>query len=106
MGGVLDLPMGTRADQEILSRIMTIDSLKHTSAEPDQAVLGLNDSYHDSSFCISEGSELFHVEVERFTRIKYDTTNPILAFCELFPDKCEAFRAVAVAEGDLVSPLL
>ena len=69
-------------------------------------MLAFNDSYHDSSFCIYGPRDIVHIEVERFTRIKFDTSNPILVFCELFPDNCERFCEIAVSEGDLVAPVL
>ena len=48
-----------------------------------------------------------HVEAERFTREKYETLNPILVFCSLFPDRIEDFRCVAVEESDIaVAPFL
>lgn len=84
-----------------LSRFATYEANSQT-----QDVLSFNDSYHDASFCIYSPWSVTHVEVERFTRIKFDATNPVLAFCELFPEKCETFSEIAVVEGDLVAPVL
>jgi carbamoyltransferase len=39
------------------------------------------------------------VESERFTRRRYEFINPILTFCELFPEKVEDFFCIAVEQA-------
>ncbi len=47
-----------------------------------------------------------HVEIERFTRRKYETQNPVIGFCELCPDAVEEFPIVAIEEGYFLAPLV
>jgi carbamoyltransferase len=63
------------------------------------SVLAFNDPWHDSSFCLYGDTEIVHIECERFTRNKYDSINPILVFCELFPNKIDEFRRVVFEEA-------
>src|ERR1044071_3195265 len=60
------------------------------------AVLAFSDPWHDSNFCIYDGDGVEHVESERFTRRRYEFLNPILTFCEVFPDRVEDFFRIAV----------
>lgn len=63
------------------------------------AVLAFNDPWHDSNFCIYDGDTVKHVESERFTRRRYEFVNPILTFCELFPERVEEFFCIAVEQA-------
>jgi carbamoyltransferase len=69
-------------------------------------ILAFNDPYHDSSFCMYDKDGVIHVEMERFTRMKYETKNPIIGFCELYPAFAERFQFIAVEEGDFLAPLV
>jgi predicted NodU family carbamoyl transferase len=68
--------------------------------KPPPRVLGFNDPWHDSNFSIYGAGSITHVEVERHTRRKYESINPILAFCEMFPNDVESFFHVAFEETD------
>src|SRR5690348_9384450 len=63
------------------------------------AVLAFNDPWHDSNFCIYDDENIKHVESERFTRRRYEFINPILTFCELFPENVEDFFCIAVEQA-------
>jgi carbamoyltransferase len=63
------------------------------------SILAFNDPWHDSSFCFFGADEVVHCEAERFTRRKYDTISPLLVFCDLYPERVEDFRVIAVEEG-------
>jgi carbamoyltransferase len=69
-------------------------------------ILALNDPWHDSAFFFQDHDGAVHVEVERFTRRKHDFVNPMLAFCELYPEKVRAFSRVVIHEGGPVSKYL
>src|SRR5262249_24545931 len=62
-------------------------------------ILAFNNPWHDSSFCFYGDNEIVHIESERFTRHKYDAVNPILIFCDLFPDKIEEFHYIVFEES-------
>jgi carbamoyltransferase len=68
---------------------------------PASAVLAFNDPWHDSSFCIYRENEIVHVESERHTRRRFDYINPILTFCQMFPDRVEEFFHIAVEESPI-----
>src|SRR3954453_13784230 len=70
------------------------------------AILSFNDPYHDSSFCIYDTNGSTHVEMERFTRRKFETKNPIVGVCGQYPDRLNEFRFIAVEEGEFIAPLL
>jgi carbamoyltransferase len=76
------------------------------NAGDQPAILAFNDPYHDSSFCLHDGNGIVHVEMERFTRRKYETLNPIVGFCQLYPDSADRFRFIAIEEGDFLAPLV
>jgi carbamoyltransferase len=70
----------------------------------DQAggVLGFNDPWHDSSFFFCHDGDFTHVESERFTRRKYEYINPMVVFCELFPQHVERFKTISIqVNGEL-----
>jgi carbamoyltransferase len=67
-------------------------------------VLAFNDPYHDSSFCLCDHDAIVHVELERFTRQKYEVENPIIGFCELYPEYIENIQFIAIEEGDFLAP--
>ena len=69
-------------------------------------ILAFNDPIHDSSFCMYQQTGITHVEIERFTRRKYETQNPVIGFCELCPDAVEEFPIVAIEEGYFLAPLV
>jgi carbamoyltransferase len=69
-------------------------------------ILAFNDPYHDSSFCVYSENELVHIEVERFTRVKFDSRNPLGAFCDLYIERLHEFDAVGVEEGDHLAPFI
>jgi carbamoyltransferase len=69
-------------------------------------IVSFNDPYHDSSFCIFKNGEFTHVEVERLTRIKYDSINPIISFCERFPNEVDDFDVLVIEEADYLAPLV
>jgi len=69
-------------------------------------ILAFNDPIHDSSFCMYRKTGITHVEIERFTRKKYETQNPVIGFCELYPDAVEEFPIIAVEEGYFLAPLV
>src|SRR5260221_11907853 len=62
-------------------------------------ILAFNDPGHGSSFCLYAPDEVVHVELERLSRVKYDSKNPIMDFCDLFVDTLSEFGLVAVEEG-------
>lgn len=70
------------------------------------SILAFNDPIHDSSFCMYQRTGIVHVEIERLTRRKYETQNPIIGFCELYPDRVETFPIIAVEEGYFLAPLI
>ena len=76
-----------------------------SNGEPP-AVLAFNDPWHDSSFCIYDANGVTHVEMERFTRRKFETENPIVGFCEQYPGRVQEFQFIAVEEGDFLAPLI
>src|SRR5689334_11915056 len=49
---------------------------------------------------------IVHIETERFSRIKHDTQNPIITFCELFPERVGRFPIIALEDGHYVAPLV
>ena len=65
--------------------------------DPNQ-ILAFNDPWHDSSFCLY-GDQIVHIESERYTRVKYEPVNPILTFCELFPEKINDFGCIVFEES-------
>ena len=70
-------------------------------------VLAFTDPFHDSSFCMYETDAVTHIESERFTRQKYETVNPVLVFCDMFPDRIEDFQNIAFEESDIaVAPFI
>src|SRR5438477_7038061 len=69
-------------------------------------ILAFNDPVHDSSFCMYEERGIVHIETERFSRMKYDTQNPIISFCELFPERVGRFPIIALEDGHHVAPLV
>ncbi|MCB1380248.1 MAG: hypothetical protein KDK89_18050 [Alphaproteobacteria bacterium] len=69
-------------------------------------ILAFNDPWHDSSFFFSGRGSVVHVECERRSRRKHDYINPILAFCDLYPDLIESFEHIAVHEGGVVTQYL
>lgn len=69
-------------------------------------VLGLNDPWHDSSFCIHLPDRLTHIEMERFTRSKYEQLNPVLGFINLHPELILAIEAFAIEEGEFLAPFV
>jgi carbamoyltransferase len=69
-------------------------------------ILAFNDPYHDSSFCMYGHAGVVHVEMERFSRVKYETKNPIIGFCELYPELTDRFPCIAIEEGDFLAPLV
>ena len=70
------------------------------------SILAFNDPWHDSSFCIFGSDSIIHVEVERFSRRKYEFVNPIHAFCTMYPQFVEAFQFIVVQEGTFLAPAL
>jgi carbamoyltransferase len=64
-----------------------------------RSILAFNDPWHDSSFCMFGEREVVHVESERFTRRKYEQANPLLVFCDLYPEKVAEFSTIAIEEG-------
>jgi len=71
------------------------------------SVLAFTDPFHDSSFCMYEPDRIVHVESERFTREKYETINPVLVFCDMFPDRIDRFHNIAFEESDIaVAPFI
>lgn len=67
-------------------------------------VLGLNDPWHDSSFCICSRTEITHIELERFTRFKYEQLNPVLGFVSLYPELIADVENFAIEEGEFLAP--
>jgi len=67
-------------------------------------VLGLNDPWHDSSFCILSPDGMVHIELERFTRSKYEQLNPVLGFVSLYPELIDHIEGFAVEEGEFLAP--
>src|SRR5690349_5137978 len=67
-------------------------------------VLGLNDPWHDSNFCVYSRDGILHVEMERFTRSKYEQLNPIIGLAELYPNLIETIDIVAIEEGEFLAP--
>jgi carbamoyltransferase len=66
---------------------------------PPNRVLAFNDPWHDSSFCFYGDDRVVHIESERFTRHKYEPVNPILVFCEMFPDRIDDFCCIVFEES-------
>ncbi len=62
----------------------------------DSPLLAFNDPWHDSSFFLSDSRGSLHVESERFTRRKYEPANPMVVFCELFPERVHSFNTIGV----------
>jgi carbamoyltransferase len=69
-------------------------------------ILAFNDPYHDSSFCLYGPDEIRHVEIERLSRVKYDSQNPIAAFCDMYFDRLDNFPVVAIEEGEYLAPAI
>lgn len=67
-------------------------------------VLGLNDPWHDSSFCIDSPDGITHIELERFTRSKYEQLNPVLGLVSLYPELIGSIDAFAIEEGEFLAP--
>lgn len=71
--------------------------------------LGLNDPYHDTSFCLYDVDHIAHYETERFSRLKFDRLNPLFAIAEVLGTSArqtiEQVRFLTLIEGDFVSPL-
>jgi carbamoyltransferase len=53
-----------------------------------------------------EETGVVHLETERISRIKYDARNPILSFCESFPERIDRFPVIAIEDGHYVAPLV
>ncbi len=70
-------------------------------------VLGFNDPYHDSSFCLLGPDGYAFYELERFTRQKLERLNPLLGFLDLMgADALEGCTGIGVVEGDFLTPLI
>lgn len=67
-------------------------------------VLGLNDPWHDSTFCVYSPGAIIHIEMERFTRVKYERLNPVIGFISLYPQLIETIETVAIEEGEFLAP--
>jgi hypothetical protein len=73
---------------------------------PAPPILTFNGPVHDSSFCIYDSAATVHAEMERISRIKYDTQNPLTGFCALYPERVGDFWIVAIEEGHYLAPLV
>ena len=70
-------------------------------------VLGFNDPYHDSSFCLLGPDGYAFYELERFTRVKLERMSPLLGFLDLLgTDALEGCTGIGVVEGDFLAPIL
>jgi carbamoyltransferase len=73
-----------------------------------KSVFCITDTYHDSSYCFYSPSEVHHVEVERFSRVKLERMNAIVAMLEiegkLGLQRLKSCSAFAIVEGDFLTP--
>ncbi len=69
-------------------------------------ILALGDPWHDSTYTVADGSDLRHVEVERFTRAKYEDLNSLIAAWMLDRDAVETAQVFLFEEGRFFAPLI
>lgn len=69
-------------------------------------MVALGDPWHDSSYSILDENGLRHVEVERFTRTKYDGLNPLIAAWMFDREAVESAQVFLFEEGRFFAPLL
>lgn len=69
-------------------------------------ILALGDPWHDSTYTVADGKSLRHVEVERFTRTKYEDINSLVAAWMLDREVVETARAFLFEEGRFFGPLM
>ncbi len=72
--------------------------------------IGLNDVYHDSSFCLAGDRGTMHVELERFSRRKLERLSAVVGLVHLLDDGLADVladtAAIGIVEGDFTTPLL
>jgi carbamoyltransferase len=68
-------------------------------------VIAAGDPWHDSAYAVHDGSRLRHVEVERFTRHKYEDVNPLLYGSLAEPDTFASAATFLFEEGRFLAPL-
>jgi carbamoyltransferase len=47
---------------------------------------------------------MIHIELERFTRSKYEQLNPVLGFISLYPELIGSIEGFAIEEGEFLAP--
>ena len=69
-------------------------------------IIAFGDPWHDSAYVVVDKGELRHVEVERYTRSKYEQINPMIAAWMSDRDAIESARSYLFVEGRFFAPLL
>lgn len=72
----------------------------------DFPILALGDPWHDSTYTVVDSNGYRHVEVERFTRAKYEEINTLVAAWMLDREAVESARVFLFEEGRFFAPLM
>ena len=68
-------------------------------------IVAVGDPWHDSAYAVYDGKKLRHVEIERFTRRKYEQVNPLIYGGISEPDTFRSARIFLFEEGRFLAPL-
>jgi carbamoyltransferase len=79
---------------------------RSSARELDLPILALGDPWHDSTYVVVDSKGFRHVEVERYTRAKYEDLNSLVAAWMLDCETVEAARVFLFEEGRFFAPLM
>lgn len=68
-------------------------------------IIAVGDPWHDAAFAVHDGRSVRHVEIERFTRHKYEQVNPLLYGWLAEPDLFRSASTFLFEEGRFLAPL-
>lgn len=83
-----------------------MDRLGRLANALDLPILALGDPWHDSTYTVVDAEGLRHVEVERYTRCKYEDLNSLVAAWMLDRDVVETAHVFLFEEGRFFAPLM
>ena len=69
-------------------------------------IVAVGDPWHDAAYAVFDGDRLRHVEIERLTRVKYETLNPLVAGCLTERETFLEAGAFLFEEGRFIAPLV
>jgi carbamoyltransferase len=69
-------------------------------------VVAVGDPWHDAAYAVYDGAALRHVEIERFTRHKYEQVNPLIYGGLSEPDVFASAGTLLIEEGRFLAPLV